>query len=95
MEVPGGIAAYINGLGVQTPTGYPAFYVIENWDVTLDGLDCRNVIFKNCKVVYHGGGFRLENSQFNNCSFDIPRTLPGQRLATTLFASTAVTERAN
>lgn len=74
---------------------WPAFIVIENYTTELDGLNCRNVIFKRCKVIYHKGGFHLENSQFNNCSFDVTPTESGRKLVLAVLGPVSVKAEAD
>jgi hypothetical protein len=93
--VPDSLSSRILGIGIQMGSGWPGFMVEENIRVVLDGLTCRNVIFRHCSIAYHGGPFRLENSQFNNCSFEIPRTRPGQNLALALLGPVSVKAEAN
>jgi hypothetical protein len=45
--------------------------VVEGYDVTIDGLDARNVLFSNSKITYSGGQLAMENVYFSNCTFQI------------------------
>lgn len=47
--------------------------VVDGYDLKIDGLDARNVLFSNCKITYSGGQVALENVYFSNCTFDIAR----------------------
>ena len=88
--VPKNLAAHVNGKGVKMGEVWPAFIVLENYTIILDGLNCRNVIFRQCKIVYHEGGFHLENSQFNNCSFEVPHTQSGKNLILAVLGPASV-----
>jgi hypothetical protein len=43
--------------------------VVEGYDLQIDGIDARNVLFSNCKITYSGGEVALDNVYFSNCTF--------------------------
>jgi hypothetical protein len=45
--------------------------LVEGYDLTIDGLDVRNVVFSNCKITYSGERLTLDNVFFSNCTFEI------------------------
>ena len=47
--------------------------VVEGYDLKLDGMDLRNVVFSNCKITYSGESVLLDNVYFSNCTFEIAR----------------------
>jgi hypothetical protein len=57
----------------------------------LDGMQLRNVIYKNVHVVYHGSPLIMENVYFIDCTFDVSSGQNGSLLADTLLSSTPVT----
>jgi hypothetical protein len=90
--VPSSIAGYINKLAAKTDEGNPAFYVVHGDTLDLDGLDAKNVIFRDCVVRYNGGGFKLTNVQFDNCTFSLPITQPGKQVANAILGSPGISE---
>lgn len=47
--------------------------MVDGYDLKIDGLDARNVLFSNCKIAYSGGQLLLDNVYFSNCTFEIAR----------------------
>ena len=47
--------------------------VVDGYDLKIDGLDLRNVVFTNCKIAYSGEPLALANVYFSNCTFDLAR----------------------
>jgi hypothetical protein len=45
--------------------------LVDGYDIKIDGMDVRNVVFHNCKIAYSGGPLTLDNVYFSNCSFEI------------------------
>jgi hypothetical protein len=45
--------------------------LVEGYDLRIDGLDVRNVVFSNCKITYSGERVILDNVYFSNCTFEI------------------------
>jgi hypothetical protein len=71
----GSKTARIDLLNLPEPTlseDYRAL-VVDGYDLKIDGLDARNVLFINCKITYSGAPVALDNVYFSNCTFDIAR----------------------
>ena len=47
--------------------------LIEGYDLKLDGMDLRNVVFSHCNIAYSGEPVLLDNVYFSNCTFEIAR----------------------
>lgn len=47
--------------------------LVDGYDLVIDGLDARNVVFSNCKIIYSGGQISMDNVYFSNCTFEIVR----------------------
>ena len=45
--------------------------LVEGYDLKIDGLDVRNVVFSNSKITYLGGRLSLDNVYFSNCTFEL------------------------
>lgn len=55
------------------PTEEAKTLIVDGYDLKLDGLDARNVLFTNCKITYSGAPIALDNVYFSNCTFSIER----------------------
>ena len=67
------------------------YIIVSEGIAIIDGIEMKNVIFQNLKVVYHGGPIIMNNVYFVNCTFDLPQDLRGQNLALTLLQSPVTT----
>jgi hypothetical protein len=45
--------------------------LVDGYDVKIDGMDIRNVVFRSSKIAYAGGRLSLNNVFFSNCTFQI------------------------
>lgn len=54
-------------------TGDYRSLLVDGYDLVIDGLDARNVVFSNCRITYSGSQVSLDNVYFSNCTFDIDR----------------------
>lgn len=70
--------------------GYRAL-MVDGYNLILDGLDARNVVFNNCKITCRGGPLALDNVHFVNCTFDLDTT--AQDVAAALFQSSVSIQR--
>jgi hypothetical protein len=52
----------------------------------LDGMQLRNVVFNNVRIVYNGGPLRMTNVYFINCTFEMQVVKNTQDLAIALLA---------
>jgi hypothetical protein len=50
----------------------------------------RDILFKNVTIIYSGGPVTLENIYFENCTFQLESTKPGELLAKTFLAQNGV-----
>lgn len=58
----------------------------------LDGVHCKNVIFTDCDLVYHGAALILENTAFYDCKFEFKaHSLNCQHLAENLLSDSSLT----
>lgn len=58
--------------------------------IHLDGSHCKNVVFKNCTLIYTGEPIKLENTGFYNSRFEFSANLTCQRLAQEILANPSV-----
>jgi hypothetical protein len=72
-------------------TSGPEWIVAEGGAVGLDGIYLRNVIFHNVYVQYFGGGLRMKNVYFIDCTFDMKAEPKTQQFALALLAPTPST----
>ena len=47
----------------------PAFVVLQSMTAPLDGYRLKQILFKNCDVLYSGGAVVLNHVYFINCRF--------------------------
>jgi hypothetical protein len=59
--------------------------LVDGYDVKLDGLDLRNVVFRNSRIGYEGGPILLDTVFFSNCTFQI--TPQGRDLANVVLTN--------
>ncbi len=45
--------------------------VVDRYNLKLDGLDARNVVFRDSHIVYSGEPVALDNVRFSNCTFEL------------------------
>ena len=45
--------------------------LVEGYSVKLDGMDMRNVVFRNSRIEYGGGRLSLDTVYFTNCTFEL------------------------
>lgn len=45
--------------------------LVDGYDLKIDGLDARDVVFINSKITYSGGKLVLDNIYFTNCTFQL------------------------
>ncbi len=55
--------------------------VVENGKQTVDGVSRQHVLFVNMKIRYNGGNVASDNAMFANCTFDLPQTPQGIKVA--------------
>jgi hypothetical protein len=55
--------------------------ILMNASQTLDGITWKNVVFVNVHIKYLNGAIALENVRFVNCTFDLPDSQDGARIA--------------
>lgn len=84
-ERPSEGAAYVI-LGARTSALGEAHIIVP-----IDGLRCRNIVFRGCKIIYRGGPVILENVAFENCSFDVQNNADTARFVARYVGSQAVT----
>jgi hypothetical protein len=102
-SVPASISAILDPIGspaAERPNEGAA-YIIVGWRTTalgeahiivpIDGLRCRNIVFRGCKIIYNGGPVILENVAFENCSFDVQDNADTARFVARYVGSRAVT----
>ena len=59
--------------------------VVDGYDLKLDGLDLRSVLFSHCSITYSGDPVQLDNVYFSHCSFQLTRM--GKNFAAATLAS--------
>ena len=59
--------------------------------VPIDGLHCRNVVFRFCNIIYKGGPIILENVAFENCTFTVEEKGAVERFVKEYVASETLT----
>ncbi len=92
-NVPPEQSAVLEHIGSGLNKGNPvhnAFVVVEDGVFAIDGMDMRNIIVRNCTVIYRGGPVHMQNVYFVNCKFDIIRGQNGQELARAVLESPSV-----
>jgi len=55
------------------PTEEAKSLIVDGYNLKLDGIDARNVLFTNCKITYSGAPISLDNVYFSNSTFLIER----------------------
>jgi len=69
----------------------PSFIVVMNCGgLFLDQMRIKRVLFINCHIVYKGNKTILRDLRFHNCTFELPDSPNGGRLATALKSLTVV-----
>jgi tetratricopeptide (TPR) repeat protein len=69
----------------------PSFFVVRNCGgLFLDQMRIKRVLFINCHIVYKGNKTILQDLRFHNCTFELPDSRNGGRLATALKSPTVV-----
>jgi hypothetical protein len=58
--------------------------------IHLDGSHCKNVVFRNCVLIYTGKPIKLENTGFYNSKFEFSANLTCQRLAQEILTNPSV-----
>jgi multisubunit Na+/H+ antiporter MnhC subunit len=95
--VPPEMVAFMGPIGSRSaPTSSGAAYIRIGFKqghptVPLDGLQCKNIMFSGCTVIYSGGPVKLENTGFANCSFVFAKNLTCQKLAALVLSNPSVT----
>ncbi len=69
----------------------PAFFVVTGPTATLDGEYLKNVVFRNIRVVYHGGPVILKNVYFLDCQFQVDSNEQSWRLLSSVIKGGWVT----
>jgi hypothetical protein len=72
-------------------TSVPEYLLAENARFSLDRFRARNVVFKDCHIVYKGGPIQLHHVYFVHCIFEIDQDGNGERFGKALLASARVT----
>jgi hypothetical protein len=62
--------------------------LVDGYDLRIDGMDVRNVVFTNSRIAYSGGRISLDTVYFSNCTFDIPPE--GKDFANVAFSASGV-----
>lgn len=73
------------GRNENTSESGPAYLFVDGGSIILDGYEIRNVIFRNTRIIYHGGPLRVDDAYFVNCSFDFDHNSAAEQ-----FASAAI-----
>ena len=93
--VPPKDAAYLEPIGQKLNPDTSAygrqFLVVEGGDTLIDGLQMKNVVFRDSRVGYLGGVVKLDNVYFINCTFQFAQRDAGLTLAESLLKSNPVT----
>jgi hypothetical protein len=87
---PSANAARLNLIGKDENANLPvgaAILIADGGRMTIDGMDIKNVVFRNVEIIYNGGQIILANVTFVNCTFKMVRTSKAQELASTLLGS--------
>jgi|SRR5271157_2508491 len=87
-------AAVLDHIGIDQnagkPTGFRYIFGVGG-AATLDGMQLKNVVFRNVHVVYHGGPVIMQNVYFVDCVFDMERKPNGEGFANAFLQSAAST----
>lgn len=78
----------------QLPQGIRLFFsndVFEGVTLDLDGGSWDGVVFKDAIIRYAGGPVILHDVRFENCRFEVPVSIPAQKVAQELLTSSTVT----
>jgi hypothetical protein len=92
--VPAAIAAQTGYIGEDRNKGMafgPEWIIADGGAAGLDGIEFRNVIFRNVRIAYHGGSLILKNVYFIDCTFDMAVAPKTQQLAFAVLAPTPST----
>jgi hypothetical protein len=80
------------GKDLTTDTGFGNQWILATGGgLALDGMQFKNVVFRNVHVVYMGGPLEMQNVYFVGCTFDFVRGAHGQEIAGDILSSPAVT----
>jgi hypothetical protein len=88
-SAPADIAAQSGYIGEDRNKGMtsgPAWIVADGGDVGLDGMQLRNVVFRNVRISYFGAPLRMKNVYFVDCTFDMKVDQNTRQLAVALLA---------
>ena len=59
--------------GLPSPVlGGSVVALVDKYEISFDNLDIRNIVFKDSRIIYHGGPLVLENVSFLNCDLEFP-----------------------
>jgi hypothetical protein len=87
---PSANAARLNPIGNDQNANLPigaAILLADGGRMVIDGMDIRNVVFRNVEIDYSGGATILTNVTFINCTFKMVRTSKAQEFASALLSS--------
>lgn len=93
-KVPADVAAETGYIGQDQNKGLtfgPAWIVMEGGEAGLDGMQLRNVVFRNVQISYVGGPVLMKNVYFINCTFKMPINPIAQHLVLALLKPQAST----
>jgi hypothetical protein len=91
----------ITGLPFKPPSYSPtaprhSFLSLHNpkgtGTIRLDGMNLRNIIFRDMRITYEGGPLIMKNVYFVNCTFEIPNIRLGQKFATAVLSGAPSTD---
>jgi hypothetical protein len=91
--VPAAQAARLSPIGTDPnasiPVG-PAYLVMTGNTFSIDGLEIRDVFFKDVEIHYSGAELKMQRAVFINCTFVFDNLKPARELAKEILASPRV-----